>query len=147
MPKPSILSYDGSWLFAGVHAVTWVGAAIFGLLVYLNVNDATGASDDTKLMCLVSFILPIVIAVVAVAVSGVLGSDWTPDTWVMAIALGFVNLSLVFSAAVLYTSLMVADTYLLAVCASLFTSLGAGMANLFHTEATLGSGKVASAIA
>eukprot|EP00966_Prymnesium_polylepis_P332545 7388036-Prymnesium_polylepis.1 len=65
MKNGSILSYDGSLPIAGVHALTWVLAAIFGLVVYLEVCNCPIASEDTKRMCLLSFILPIIIALVA----------------------------------------------------------------------------------
>ncbi len=139
--KPSVLSYNGTWVFAGVHAVMWVGAAVTGFLAYNKIDDASGTSDDAKMMSMVSFILPVVIAVVALGVNFALMRDWTPEPWVMSIALGFVDLSLVFSAAVLYLSTSVADTYMFAVLGSLFTSIGAGMAKLFHNTATFGSGK------
>jgi len=54
MKNGSILSYDGSLPIAGVHALTWVLAAIFGLVVYLEVCNCPIASEDTKRMCLLS---------------------------------------------------------------------------------------------
>jgi len=122
-----------------VHALTWVCSGIFGLLVYLNLNDSSlNVNDDSKLMALFNFVLHLLIAGAAVAHALLMESgEWMYELGmyepvVTALALGVVDLALVFSAATLCMSTFAADTYMLAALSSLFAAVGSGMAKIFY---------------
>jgi hypothetical protein len=137
--QPSILSPDGGYPFIIVHALTWVCSFIFGMVVFLNVDKSTSPplNSESKAIALVNFILPIIIAGAAVAHAMCITYERGKSVQIVftALMIGTVDLALVFSAATLFMSALVADTYILAAFSSLFTAAGSGMVKVFYNIA------------
>jgi hypothetical protein len=136
----SILSPNGTIAFMIIHALTWVCSFIFGLVVFLNVekNTSPAFNSESKAIAPVNFLLPLLIAGAAVLHAMFINFEKESSVEIVltALTIGIVDLALVFSAATLFMSTNVADTYTLAALSSLCTAVGSGMVKVFYNIAS-----------
>lgn len=135
---PSILTYNGGFTFAGIHAVLWLVSFICGIVVFGSFDNS---SDEWKQIGGFNIGIPCATAIFAVAHSLWVKNDWGLEAPLSGFVVGFAVMSVALSA-VCYAPASAQDNHGASLVQIMFNSFGFGMVITFYSAYKSGGGNL-----
>lgn len=135
---PSILTYDGSIIFAGIHALLWLVSVICGIVVYGSFDNS---SDEWKQIGGFNIGIPLLTALLAVLHSWRVKNDWRLEAPLSGFVVGYAVMSVALSA-VCYSPASAQGNHGASVVQIMFNSFGFGMVITFYSAYKSGGGNL-----